>query len=181
MGVAQKDHKESLPQESHFLSVTYPTFFSVSTNTTLHSVIHFFFLSPSENCLGYRNYHLHPLCVFWSGASSLPTKLTDPRQQPNLFSTYNPFQGGERTALQGLRRRGAVFIAPTQANDFKSQLFQSTEHHLLLLLSLGVRGAQQFYYQWWVPQIPWVFCEALTQKISAKLFQVRSERISLKR
>ena len=87
-------------------SVTYPTLFSFSADTILHSAVHSSFLSPSENCLGYRNCRLRPLCVFWLWASYLPIKLTDPRLQPKLFSTYSPFQGGERTALQGLRRRG---------------------------------------------------------------------------
>lgn len=103
-----------------------------------------FSLSLSENFLGYRNYHLRPLCVFWLGDSFLLTKLTDPRLWPKLFSTYSAFQGGGRSAWQGLGRGGVVFIYPMEANYFKSGLFQNTEHCLLLLVSPGVRAAQQF-------------------------------------
>lgn len=77
------------------LNVSYVTLYSISANTIPHSGIHSFFFTSSENCLGYRNYHLCPLCVFWLRASYLLTQLNEPRLCQNCSTPTALFQQGK--------------------------------------------------------------------------------------
>lgn len=77
------------------LNVSYVTLYSISANAIPHSGIHSFFFTSSENCLGYRNYHLHPLCVFWLRASYLLTQLNEPRLCQNCSTPTALFQQGK--------------------------------------------------------------------------------------
>lgn len=114
-------------------------------------VIHSFFLSPPENC------HLRPPCVFRLGARCPPTKLTDPRHPPRVFSAYSPFQGeGNREGLYLYPQHGQITVKEGFCKVLSIPRF--------FCLILGLEVLTSFNYHWWVPSMPWVLSEASTQK-----------------
>lgn len=76
------------------------------------------------------------LC-FQVGSHMSTNQANWPQASTKGFQCLQPFS-------RRRKQRRAVFISPAWANYCKRGLLQSTEHSLLLLSSLGTRGAHQF-------------------------------------